>query len=91
MDHSSHSMNNRHLLIMLICCLVPLVAFAVITVLGVPLTSLGYVILILLCPLGHLLLMRFVAEPQDKAATGSSSDGRGGTAEGGQGGPTKCH
>ncbi len=48
---------SRHLLIMLLCCLVPLVILAVLWAIGV---SENYLILgvVLLCPLLHLVMMR---------------------------------
>ncbi len=51
-------MSNKHTLIMLLCCLVPLAGFFLVSVLGIPLSSLGTVALVLLCPLIHILMMR---------------------------------
>ena len=48
----------KHLLIMILCCLIPLAGLGVAWVLGVRLGTLGIVALMLLCPLSHLLLMR---------------------------------
>ena len=52
------NMNKKHVLIMLACCLVPLVAFGAISIFRVPASSVVYVGLILLCPAMHLLMMR---------------------------------
>ncbi|MBI4759417.1 MAG: hypothetical protein HY783_10555 [Chloroflexi bacterium] len=57
MNHD-HGMGSKHLLIMVLCCLIPLVAFAAINFLGLPLNTVLYLGLILLCPLGHLFLMK---------------------------------
>ena len=51
-------MKNKHALIMVICCLLPVVGFSVAFFLGIPLGTLGVVALFLLCPLGHILMMR---------------------------------
>jgi hypothetical protein len=48
---------NRHLWLMVLCCLIPLAALGAIFLLGVPASSALVFALILLCPLGHLLLM----------------------------------
>ncbi len=51
-------MENKHALIMVICCLLPVVGIAVAFFMGIPLGILGTVALFLLCPLGHILMMR---------------------------------
>lgn len=51
-------MKNRHTLLMLIGCLLPLLGFGVAWFLGVPLGTLGIAALFLLCPLIHILMMR---------------------------------
>ena len=50
-------MKNKHALIMFICCLLPVVGFAVAFFLRIPLGMLGVVALVLLCPLGHIVMM----------------------------------
>jgi len=55
---NQHSMGGKHMLIMALCCLIPLAAFFLISVFGVSLSSLGTVALVLLCPLLHILMMR---------------------------------
>ena len=57
-DHSSHG--QRHLLLMLVCCLIPVVALAAIYLFRIPVpTVLTYAVL-LLCPLSHVLMMAFM-------------------------------
>jgi hypothetical protein len=47
----------NHLLAMVLCCAIPLVGILALSYLGV-LGSWGYMALILICPLGHLVMMR---------------------------------
>ena len=51
-------MNKKHVLIMLACCLIPLAALAAVFVFRVPVNSVFYVGLLLLCPALHLLMMK---------------------------------
>jgi hypothetical protein len=53
-------MTNKNLLVMLICCLMPLVALGAIFLFNVPVNQVIYAGLILLCPLSHILMMRFM-------------------------------
>ena len=51
-------MNKKHALLMLACCLVPLIALGIINTFHIPLGQAATFGLVLLCPLGHLLMMK---------------------------------
>ena len=60
-------MKSKHVLIMLACCLVPVVALVLVTVFKVPLNAIVYGALILVCPLSHILMMKFMMQDHDKS------------------------
>ena len=55
MDQQS---GNKHMLIMVLCCLVPLAILFTVTILGVPLGNIATFALVLMCPLMHLFMMK---------------------------------
>lgn len=57
-DHEPGRISGKHALIMLLCCLIPIVAIAAVSLFRIPLNSVLYVGLLLLCPLLHVLMMR---------------------------------
>ena len=57
------TMNKKHVLIMLACCLIPLAALVAIFVFRIPVTSVIYFGILLLCPVLHLLMMRNMMGP----------------------------
>jgi Protein of unknown function (DUF2933) len=65
-------MSKKHALIMVACCLIPIVAFTLISVFKVPVSSLLTIGLVLLCPISHLLMMKFMMPGHE----GSHGDAR---------------
>jgi len=53
-------MKRKHLVIMLLCCLVPVIGLAVVWYFKVPIGTVGTIGLLLLCPIGHLVMMKFM-------------------------------
>lgn len=53
-------MKKSHLWIMILCCLIPIVALAAVLLFKIPLSSVLLYGLILLCPLSHLLMMKYM-------------------------------
>ena len=62
-------MKKSHLLIMILCCLIPVVAMAAIFLFKVPVSSVLLYGLILLCPLSHLLMMKFMGHDHSHSTT----------------------
>ncbi len=87
-----HSMlhGKRHVLLMILCCLVPAVALAAIFVLKIPAPQVLTYGLILLCPLSHVLMMG--RRQNDRAADAASRpDTEAGVGQTGGKGSAACH
>lgn len=67
----------KHTLIMLLCCLVPVVAMAAIVFFKVPISSAIWFGIILICPLSHILMMNFMMQDEhDHSSHRMKSKGR---------------
>jgi uncharacterized membrane protein len=53
-------MKKSHMWIMILCCLIPVVGLTAVYFFKVPLSNVLLYGMILLCPLSHLLMMRFM-------------------------------
>ena len=82
MEHST-SHGNRHMLLMILCCLIPVAAMGAIFVLKIPAPQVLTYGLILLCPLSHVLMMGIMGRGQHDhtGETGTvQTTGKGGAA-----------
>jgi len=61
------NMSKKHALIMVACCLVPIVALAAIFLFKIPVSSVIYFGIVLLCPVLHLLMMGNMMKHGDSA------------------------
>jgi hypothetical protein len=62
-------MIGKHGLLMLICCLIPIIAIGAIRLFNIPLNGVLYVSLLLLCPLSHVLMMGGMAKHRHGSAS----------------------
>ena len=53
-------MKKSHMWLMVLCCLIPVVGVVLVSFFKVPLNNVLFYGMVLLCPLSHLLMMRFM-------------------------------
>ena len=57
-------MTRKHMLLMLACCLVPVIALGAIFLFNLPVSQVLFFGLVLLCPLSHILMMKFMVHEE---------------------------
>ncbi|RPI33672.1 MAG: hypothetical protein EHM70_05265 [Chloroflexota bacterium] len=60
--------NTKHVVLMVLCCLIPLAGLAAIRLFNVPVNGLMYFGLMLLCPVSHLLMMKYMMGEEGHAS-----------------------
>ena len=63
-------MTKKPMWIMLVCCLIPIAGLAAVLLFNVPLNSVLLYGLILICPLSHLLMMKYMAHDEHHSQMG---------------------
>lgn len=64
-------MKKSHMWLMLLCCLPPVAAIIAVYVFRVPFNNVLLYGMILICPLSHILMMRFMGHEHGTSSTGS--------------------
>jgi hypothetical protein len=61
-------MSKKHTILMLLCCLIGMGGAAAIFFFGIPINRVFTTLLVLLCPISHILMMKFMMKGHDHGA-----------------------
>ena len=64
-------MKKSHLWIMILCCLIPMVGLAAVYLFKIPLSNVLFYGMVLLCPISHLLMMKFMGHEHSSSESHS--------------------
>lgn len=65
MDKQKNKMNKKHLILMILGCVIPMAVIFILFIIGIPLNKILLFGLILICPLSHILMMRMMMNHGD--------------------------
>ena len=64
-------MKKSHMFLMLLCCLIPIIGLTAVYFFKVPLSNVLLYGMLLLCPLSHILMMKFMGHDHSSPAQSS--------------------
>jgi uncharacterized membrane protein len=60
-------MKKSHVWMMILCCLIPVAALTAVYLLNIPLSKVIFGVLMLICPLSHVVMMKFMGHDHGTA------------------------
>lgn len=60
MTEQKNKMNKKHIILMVLGCVVPIVIIFILFTIGIPLNNLLLFAIILICPLSHIFMMKMM-------------------------------
>lgn len=67
-------MKKSHMFIMFLCCLIPVVGLAAVYFFKMPLSNVVFYGMILLCPISHLLMMKYMGHDHSSSELNSQRE-----------------